>query len=206
MLRSLVAVSVGYLLGTVPAADVAGRLVGVDVRAAGTGNPGATNAAVLLGKRWGLSVAAVDVGKGWLAGALGARVSPATAHACATAAVVGHVFPVWSGFRGGKGIATSYGAVLGAFPAYAGPDLLVAATAAKALKDPRRANDVASAVWTGAAVLWWRRQWPNLWGPPTTAALPVGAALTSGLLAWRMRRPDAVQGGARLGDAPSVAP
>jgi glycerol-3-phosphate acyltransferase PlsY len=200
-LRSGSAVLVGYLLGTVPSADVAGRIVGVNVRTQGTGNPGAINAAVLLGKRWGTAVAVVDVAKGWAAGALGQRVSPATAHGAAAAAVVGHVFPAWSGFRGGKGVATSYGAVLGAFPAYAVPDLLLAGAFAKLAKQPRLANDLSSLAWTGAAVLWWRKQLPTLWGPAPTAALPLTAAATSGLLAWRFRQPERVSGGARLGDA-----
>lgn len=199
-MRSAFVLSAGYLLGTVPAADVAGRLVGVSVRTQGTGNPGAVNASVLLGKRWGTAVAVVDVGKGWAAGVLGQRVSPGTAHMAATAAVVGHVFPVWSGFRGGKGVATSYGAVLGAFPAYAVPDLLIAGALAKLTKRPRLANDLSSLVWTGAALLWWRKQLPNGWGPTPTVALPLSAAAMSGLLAWRFRQPERVTGGSRLGD------
>ena len=200
MLRSLTAVAAGYLLGTVPSADVAGKVVGVSVRTAGTGNPGAINASVLLGRRWGTAVAAVDMAKGWAAGALGQRVGPTTAYAAATAAVVGHVFPVWSGFQGGKGVATSYGAVLGVFPVYAVPDLAVAAGAAKVLRHPRRANDVSSLLWTAAAVVAWRRQLPNLWGPRPTVALPLHAAATSALIAWRFRQPERVTGGARLGD------
>jgi glycerol-3-phosphate acyltransferase PlsY len=199
-LRSALAVLGGYLLGTVPSADVAGRVVGVSVRTQGTGNPGAINASVLLGKRWGTAVAVVDIGKGWAAGALGQRVSPATAQAASAAAVVGHVFPVWSGFKGGKGVATSYGSVLGAFPAYAVPDLLVAGAFARLTKHPRLANDLSSLVWTGAAVLWWRKQLPNLWGPAPTVGLPLSAAATSGLIAWRFRQPERVSGGARLGD------
>jgi glycerol-3-phosphate acyltransferase PlsY len=198
--RSALAVAAGYLLGTIPSADVAGKIVGISVRTQGTGNPGAINASVLLGKRWGTAVAGVDIGKGWVAGALGQRVSPATAHAAAAAAVFGHVFPLWSGFKGGKGVATSYGAVLGAFPAYAIPDLLIAGTIAKAVQQPRLANDLSSVAWTAAALLWWRKQMPTLWGPAPTVALPLSAAATSGLLAWRFRQPERVSGGARLGD------
>ncbi len=198
--RSAAAVAAGYLLGTVPAADLAGRLVGVSVRTAGTGNPGAINASVLLGKRWGTAVAGVDMAKGCAAGLLGRQVGPATAYATATAAVVGHVFPVWSRFQGGKGVATSYGAVVGVFPAYAVPDLLVAGAAARLTKDPRRANDISSAAWTGAALLWWARRLPNLWGPTPTVALPLHAAATSALISWRFRQPERVSGGMRLGD------
>lgn len=198
-LTSAAAVVGGYLLGTLPSADVAARLARRDVRGSGTGNPGAVNAAVLLGRRWGLAVAAADVGKGWAAAALGQRVGPATAHAAATAAVLGHVFPVWTGFRGGKGIATSYGAVLGVFPAYALPDVVVAAAAARATRDPRHAAEVSAALWTAAALVWWRRGLPNLWGPSPTWTLPVSAAVTSGLISWRVRRPAVVPDGVRLG-------
>jgi len=176
-----------YLLGTVPAADVAGRLTGVDPRTAGSGNPGAANVARQIGRRWGLAVGGVDVAKGLAASALGRYVSPRTACAAATVAVVGHVFPVWSGFRGGKGVATSYGALLGVFPAYALPDVGIALATRALTGDARLANDVASVGWVAAAVLWWRRGLPNLWGPAPTAALPLGAAVTSGLIAWRFR-------------------
>ena len=201
LIPSTAAIAAGYLLGTVPSADLAGKLVGVSVRTAGTGNPGAINAAVLLGKRWGTAVAGVDMAKGWAAGALGQRVGPTTAYAAATAAVVGHVFPVWSRFQGGKGVATSYGAVLGVFPGYAVPDLLVAGVAARSTMHPRRANDVSSVVWTAAALLWWRKQLPNLWGPRPTFALPVHAALTSALISWRFRQPERISDGVRLGDS-----
>ena len=198
--RSAAAVAAGYLLGTVPSADLAGRVVGVSIRTAGTGNPGAINTSVLLGKRWGTAVAVVDVAKGCTAGLLGRQVGPTTAYATATAAVVGHVFPLWSRFQGGKGVATSFGAVLGVFPAYAVPDLLVAGAAARLTKQPRRANDISSAVWTGAALLWWAKRLPNLWGPAPTLALPLHAAATGALISWRFRQPERVTGGARLGD------
>lgn len=198
--RAVLAVAGGYLLGTIPSADAAGKVVGISVRAAGTGNPGAVNAAVLLGKRWGSAVMAVDMAKGWAAAALGQRVSPGTAHAAATAAVVGHVFPAWSGFQGGKGVATSYGAVLGVFPAFAAPDVFMAGLFGRATQDPRRANDLSCAVWTATALLWWRKSLPNLWGPEPTATLPLSAAATSALIAWRFRQPDRVVGGARFGE------
>ncbi len=197
--RSALAVTAGYLLGSVPSADAAGKIVGVSVRASGTGNPGAINASVLLGKRWGTAVAAVDIAKGWAAGAVGKHVDDRTAYAAATAAVVGHVFPVWSRFQGGKGVATSYGAVLGVFPAYAAPDLLAAAVAARTTQNPKVANDISSVLWTGAALLWWRKRLPNLWGPAPSAGLPLHAAATSALIAWRFRQPERIAGGNRLG-------
>jgi acyl phosphate:glycerol-3-phosphate acyltransferase len=199
LLRSSLAVAAGYLLGTAPSADVAAKLTRVGLRTAGTGNPGAANVVVVLGRRWGAAVAAVDIAKGWAAGALGQQVGPGTAHAAATAAVLGHAFPPWSGFRGGKGVATSYGAVLAVFPVYAVPDVAVASLAARRLRDPRRATEISSVLWTAAATLWWRRRLPNLWGPEPTWTLPLHAAATSALLSWTLRRPAAVAGGARFG-------
>jgi len=144
-------------------------------------------------------VAVLDVGKGWLAAGIGARVSPAHANAAGFAAVLGHVFPVWSGGRGGKGVATSFGVVLGTFPVYAVPDLAIAATAARVTANPLHANQIASAAWTSAATFWWLRGWSNLWGPKPTIALPLGALSTSLLLAWRMRQPDPITEGNRWG-------
>ena len=112
-----------YLLGAVLGSLVLGRLRGVDIRSLGSGNAGATNALRTQGKLFGLAVFLVDLGKGvlavrWLPSALlpGIGIDPELSRAwltvaCAFAVVVGHVFPVWFGFRGGKGVATLIGAV-----------------------------------------------------------------------------------------------
>jgi glycerol-3-phosphate acyltransferase PlsY len=101
----------GYLLGSVPFAVIVGRLSGIDVRAQGSGNPGATNVARTAGLGAGAAVAILDIAKG-AASVLAAeqmQASPAVAAAAGAAAVVGHVFPVWLRFRGGKGVATACG-------------------------------------------------------------------------------------------------
>ena len=113
--RVLAATAMGYVLGSFPSADLAGRLAsrGVprDLRAEGSGNPGALNAAQVLGTRWGVAVLAADIGKGAAAGRLGRSIGgDLGAYSAATAAIAGHVAPPWSKFRGGKGIATSAGA------------------------------------------------------------------------------------------------
>lgn len=112
----------GYLAGSMPSADIATRLARrevSDLRTTGSGNPGAVNAAATLGRRWGGAVLAADVAKGALAGTAGRAIAgPAGAYAAATAAIAGHIVPVWSGGRGGKGVATSAGACLSVFPAY----------------------------------------------------------------------------------------
>lgn len=195
--RTAAAGAIGYLLGTFPSADLVGRFARVKIREGGTGNPGTLNTAVVAGKQWAAAVAVLDIGKGWGAAALGQRVSPTATNVAGFAAVVGHIFPVWTRGKGGKGVATSYGVVLGTFPAYALPDLAVAAGAARITANSTRANEIASLAWTGAALLWWRRDWPNLWGPRPTVALPITAALTSALLGWRLRRADRITDGDR---------
>ncbi len=134
---------VGYAAGTFPSADVASRLAGParDVRGEGSGNPGALNAAAVLGPRWGVAVLIADLAKGAAAGALGRALAGDTgAYLAATAAIAGHIAPVWNGFRGGKGVATSAGACLAVFPAYFPIDAGVAALSA-ATSPARRTVD-----------------------------------------------------------------
>ena len=105
---------VGYLVGAIPFAWLLTRQRGTDLRQVGSGNVGAANALRVTGAPLGVSVMLLDVSKGCavvlFAQALGA--SPSVVAAAATAAVVGHVLPVWLGFRGGKGVATACGAFL----------------------------------------------------------------------------------------------
>ncbi len=113
-----------YLLGSVPNGFLIGRAQGVDLRTAGSGNIGATNALRVLGKGWGYTCFALDFAKGFVA-VLVARTVVADALglvpawagiAAAVMVIVGHNFPVWLKFKGGKGIATSGGVILGLFP------------------------------------------------------------------------------------------
>jgi glycerol-3-phosphate acyltransferase PlsY len=116
----------GYLLGSFPAGYFAGRIAGVDVRSFGSGNIGATNVLRALGKTWGYTVFFVDAFKGFaavrLAFFLADHLAFARAHAvyfailAAVMCVVGHTFPIWLRFKGGKGVATSAGAVFGLMP------------------------------------------------------------------------------------------
>jgi acyl phosphate:glycerol-3-phosphate acyltransferase len=101
-----------YGLGAVPFAYVvARRFAGVDVRAVGSGNVGATNVARTAGATLAVIVLALDIGKGavavWLAQWMG--LPEAIVVLVGLAAIVGHIFPVWLGFRGGKGVATACG-------------------------------------------------------------------------------------------------
>ncbi len=115
-----VALLVAYLLGSIPFAYLAVRLAGHgDVRTIGSGNVGATNTLRAAGWKVALVVAFLDVGKGVAAVLLMRQTtaSPDWAAAAAVAAVVGHCFPVWLGFSGGKGVATAVGGLLILAPA-----------------------------------------------------------------------------------------
>ena len=184
--RLTAAAATGYLLGSAPLADGAARIATggtTDLRAAGSGNPGAANAIAVLGKGWGFGILFGDIGKGALASVVGRRLAgDLGAHIGGTAAVVGHCLPVWNGFKGGKGAATSCGQCLATFPAYFPIDLAVAIAIAKWRGRALPATATASAVWVSAGALWWRKGWPNGWGPRPTAALPVAAAVSSAVI------------------------
>ena len=158
---TLLAAAAGYLAGSIPSADIATRLARTkvgDLRAAGSGNPGALNAAAVLGRRWGFAVLGADMAKGAAAGVIGRAIAgPSGAYAAATASIAGHIVPVWSGGRGGKGVATSAGACAAVFPAYFPIDAAVAATAAVTARNAERTIWISSAAWVAAAVVWWRR-------------------------------------------------
>ncbi len=194
--RYLAAGAVGYIVGTAPSADVVARLAGgsVDLRTVGSGNPGAANAAQVLGAKFGLLTMAADISKGVAAGRLGRRVAgPDGTHVAATAAVIGHCLPVWNGFHGGKGVATSIGQVLVAFPVYFPIDVGVAvATAAVPWWKQRTfaATAAAAVAWVGSSTLWWRHGWNNGWGPTPTIALPVSATVSSAVIIWRFLAAD----------------
>jgi glycerol-3-phosphate acyltransferase PlsY len=110
-----------YLLGSFSGSLLLGRLRGVDIRTLGSGNAGGTNALRTQGWGFAIGTAAIDVGKGALSAWLALRFgAPATSawlpYATAMAAVVGHVWPIWHGFRGGKGAATLVGGLLVLWP------------------------------------------------------------------------------------------
>ncbi len=125
MLELFLKAALAYLLGSIVGGLLIGRLRGVDLRTLGSGNAGATNALRTQGKAVGLAVLVIDLAKGWLATAWLARATlpfilpaaPAleawSVPVCALAVMFGHVYPVWSGFRGGKGVATLAGVLLG---------------------------------------------------------------------------------------------
>jgi len=101
---------IAYLIGTFPSAGLVARANGVDIRSVGSGNPGASNVTRVLGWRKGIWVFVLDAAKGALAAGIGLAVAGRPAgYALGAAAIIGHVFPVWQRFRGGKGVATGGG-------------------------------------------------------------------------------------------------
>lgn len=164
-----------YLIGSFPSGFLAGRARGIDLRTQGSGNIGATNALRVLGKKWGYAVFAADIFKGWLGVTLALQAArdwlPEQAILMGVIAaiftVVGHTFPVWLKFQGGKGIATSGGVMLGLFP----PAVFL----------------FGLAIWCG---LFFTTRYVSVASIGAAIALPVGSAIM-----WSMGQCDALRTG-----------
>jgi glycerol-3-phosphate acyltransferase PlsY len=110
-MNQLVIVAIGYLVGSIPFAYLLSRRRGIDLRAVGSGNVGATNVLRTSGVPMAIAAMVLDALKGTIAVLVAAPVAvgPATPVAAGLASVVGHIYPVWLGFKGGKGVATAAG-------------------------------------------------------------------------------------------------
>lgn len=158
-MRDLLLIGAAYLLGSVPFGIlVAWAQGGVDLRGVGSGNIGATNVLRAVGKGAAAATLLGDLGKGLLAvgAARWLEAAPEILAAAALAAVLGHLFPIFAGFRGGKGVATTLGVVLGAMPAV-GLGLLL--------------------IWLAVAAAW---RYSSLAALVAAASLPPLAALLDG--------------------------
>jgi glycerol-3-phosphate acyltransferase PlsY len=119
MVVSIVCILGAYLSGSIPFGLLIAKAKGVDIRTAGSGNIGATNVARTLGKPLGVLVLVLDAAKGFAPVLVAARVLAQPNEIVAgagLAAILGHVFPVWLRFRGGKGVATALGVFLALAP------------------------------------------------------------------------------------------
>lgn len=124
MLHNIIAITAAYLLGSVPFGVIIARAHGIDLRKIGSGNIGATNVARALGKKWAYTCFALDCLKGLLPMLIFKPTGDMTVASlslwltvgCAT--IAGHIFPVFLRFKGGKGMSTSLGVVLGLYPYY----------------------------------------------------------------------------------------
>lgn len=164
-----------YVIGSMPFGVIIARFCGVDLRIAGSGNVGATNVSRVLGRKWGYLCFALDVLKGfgpvllvgfYLRGPAGEVLSEyrqAAWLAVAFGTIAGHVFSFWLKFRGGKGVATSLGVLLGFYPYFTWAGL------------------AALAVW-GAVVLIWR--YVSLASITAAVAFPLLFVAVSLLIGW----------------------
>lgn len=169
-------VSAAYLLGSIPNGLLIARLKGVDLQKVGSGNIGATNVFRCVGKGWGVAAFVLDAVKGFVPAFFFPRLvesaPPWLGLACGLAAVAGHNWPVWLKFKGGKGVSTSAGMLLGIAPAAVGVGFLVFA-ATVALTRFVSLGSILAAIAVPAAYLW-------LEGPDNR--LLAGALVLMGLL------------------------
>lgn len=177
-----------YLLGAIPFGFLVARARGVDIRTVGSGNIGATNVFRALGKAWGLLVFVCDVLKGfipttvfpWLAGTFwnyeGGEFLPLV---CAGAAICGHNWPVYLRFKGGKGVATSVGALIGLAPEAAAVGLLAWTLIFLATRYVSVASIGAAMI---AAVAGW------FFCASGSILLPAVLTVFCGLVVWRHKR------------------
>lgn len=176
-LVAAVALVLAYLLGSIPFSYVVARRHGIDVRTVGSGNVGATNVMRSAGRLAGLTAFALDFVKGTAATALAHRLGgEAVTAAAAVMAVLGHMFPVWLSFKGGKGVATGAGAFLPVLPL---PTAIGLATFGVVAGLTRYASvgSIAGASALAAAALILR----------APVALAASAAVVAALIIWKHR-------------------
>lgn len=176
---------VSYLLGSIPIGLILARIKGIDIRKVGSGNIGATNVFRYVGKAWGIATFVGDALKGflpaWLVPALAGKafqqaVFPEFGLLCGCAAIAGHNWPIFLRFKGGKGIATSAGVLLGVAPAAVGVGLiawiiLLAATRIVSVASIGGAIIVPASAW----ILYLKKGW----------ILPAVLTLLGALAVWR---------------------
>ena len=187
-LQIIVGVLIGYVIGMFPSADLVAWIASrgaVDLRSSGSGNPGGLNAARVLGKKWGLVVIVLDAAKGALAGFVGLAIGDAAAYAAGTAVIAGHCWPVWNGFRGGKGVAAAGGSFFAVFPPMVAVDGLTALAVVAVSRSSRLAIKVALVVWVVSAAVWWAADLSTGWGPDAGPGLLVYAVLGAGMIQAR---------------------
>ena len=131
MLAFLILIIAAYLLGSVPFGVIIASAHGKDLRSIGSGNIGATNVARALGRKWAYICFALDVLKGLVPMLIAKSLVHETTLAALSlwlaagcAAIIGHVFPIYLKFKGGKGVATSVGVILGLYPYYTLPGII----------------------------------------------------------------------------------
>ncbi|MDY5771265.1 MAG: glycerol-3-phosphate 1-O-acyltransferase PlsY [Anaerovoracaceae bacterium] len=111
--KIIISIIIAYLLGNISPSIILGKLHGIDIKKEGSGNAGTTNALRVLGKKAALITLIIDIGKGVLAVVIGKLIGgEAVGYLCALAVFCGHIWPCFYRFKGGKGVATAFGAIL----------------------------------------------------------------------------------------------
>ncbi len=154
----------GYAIGSLPTADAVARGHGIDLRTTGSGNPGTANALRAGGARLAATVLLLDLAKGAAAAVVGRVVAgDAGGAAAAVLAIYGQVANPWHGFKGGKGLAVTGGALLALWPYGALAAVPVLALAARVVGSA--AGGLVGLLALGTtAVLWASNGWPTAWG------------------------------------------
>lgn len=173
---TVVALLVGYLIGSVPTAVWLGRLWGVDLRDGGSGNPGANNAMRLGGFKLALVVLAVEVVKGVSAVAVGSAIGgDPGAVAAGLGAIAGNVYNVWLGFHGGKGLGISGGVLLAVWPVMVPIALLVLVLTSALSRSSGKGTLIGLGVLIIGALTWDQLGWGDAWGVEDQRLLVVTA-------------------------------
>lgn len=178
----------GYLIGSIPTAELLGRLRGVDLRSEGSGNPGANNAFRTSGPLLAALVLVVEAAKGYLAVWIGDwLIGDVGAIAGGLGAVTGNVYNVWYRFQGGKGLGISFGVLAGLWPAVLVPVVVVILLSVLLTRSSGIAALVAIASLIVMALLWSGYGWPTGGVAPTgqLIVLAVGIGLIISWKHWR---------------------
>lgn len=161
---AIAAVAAGYLLGSIDFGVIIPKLRGVDIYTHGSGNPGTTNVLRSMGRKAAAGVMAGDMAKGLAAAAIGDLVAgEAAGFAAGFAAVVGHCFPLWHRFRGGKGVAAAGGMMLWLEPLLGLALLLVWVLLAYVVKRASIASLVVALALVPGAIGFGHRGWSLVW-------------------------------------------
>jgi glycerol-3-phosphate acyltransferase PlsY len=187
------AIALAFLVGSVNPATLIARVRGTDLSVSGSGNPGATNAGRVLGRKWGVLVGVLDVLKGLVPTVIAANwVGPHLAYAVGLAAVLGHIWSPFLHGRGGKGVATTLGVILGVHPLIAVVVLVVFALGFAVTRWVAAGSILGALAMLVIAVLVWTGHWPgDVWTGVwlTALALVVLARHKNNVVGWwRQRR------------------
>ncbi len=175
-MTALVALAIGYLLGGLPTADLLARAVRVDLRSAGSGNPGTANALRLGGRRLAAAILAVELVKGAGAVMVGRALGGDPAGlASGAGAVIGNILNPWYRFRGGKGLGITAGVTLAVWPVAVLPAGLLVWALARVTGSNAHAAVLGLLAYLAGAGLWGLLQLPNWWGIEPGASLMIFA-------------------------------